>query len=82
MSSMIGFGQRWKWYFGWEREMIGGRDFCVDLTAFEEMDPLDGDQEKCRLWQDGLFKVFATNCHGGRGLFIRPFNSPPILRHF
>jgi hypothetical protein len=62
--------------------MVSRRDFCVVLTAFGEIEPLDGGQEKCRLWQDGLFKVFPTEGYGGRGLFMRPFSSPPIRRHF
>jgi hypothetical protein len=62
--------------------MIGGCDFCVILEDLEGIDSLDGGQEKCRLWQVSLFKVFPTKSYGGRGLFMRPLSSPPIRRHF
>ena len=48
-------------------ENTGGfddRSFFVGLTAFETIDPLDGNHDKCRLWQDYFFSVLGTKIRG------------------
>ena len=54
---MTGFGEIWKWHFGWEREVIGGRDFCAVLAAFGGIDPLDGGQKNA-----GYGRMVCSRC--------------------
>jgi len=40
--------------------MVDGGDFHIGLTACGGIDPLDGSQDECRLWQNSLFRMLLT----------------------
>ncbi len=57
----------WHASVGYVSDIVGGtagdfdgRSFSVGLTAFETIDPLNGNHDNCRLWRDIFFEVLKT----------------------